>query len=222
MIGALRRQLRLVFSRSSESGPPQDAGDPAGDSPVLPEIEFTAYAEDCRLFGHIRLEAERLTDMLNSHDEFLLVDVLVESLIDGRVVEAEEVLVPRDELLAVQAGGPRGNSGRRNRTRPYPVVLQTGPYTVRGYLHALPGADPIASVRRRKPMVPLTDAWIDYQAADGRQQARAGTLVVNREMSNWIQLAADEDVTLPDLPLDAKPGILTKDFTGNLLTFQES
>ncbi len=221
MIGDLRRRLRLVFSRSSDTGSIPEQERPA-DAPWLPEIEFTAYAEDCRVFGHIRLDAERLTDMLNAHDEFLLVDALVESLSDGHITEAKEILVARDELLAVQAGGPRGNAGRRNRTRPYPVAMQTGPYTIRGYLHALPGADPLASVRRRKPMVPLTEAWIEYQSGDARHQARIGTLVVNREMTNWIQLAADEDVTLPDLPLDAKPGLLTKDFTGNLMTFQES
>lgn len=218
MIESLGRRLRVVFRRSA--GP-----DVAGrDAPSLPpaaiphpEVEFVAYGEDCILSGRVRLDADRLTDMLNAHDEILLVDVLVERLAGGGAVEVKEVLVHRDELLLVHATGPRGNQARRQRTRLHPLGMQLGPYHVRGYLHALPGSDPLLAIRRRKAMVPLTEAWIEYGSGSIRQRRRVGAVVVNRETIDWVVPALDDEVEMPDLPLAAEKGPLVKDFTGSIL-----
>jgi hypothetical protein len=129
-------------------------------------VDVFAYAGDCILSGRIALTADRLTDVLNGHSECTLVDVLVEDLTDGHVIERREVLVARDELLLVQIVGPRGNPERRNRTRQHALELKVGPYHVRGHLHALPGSDPIASLRHRHPMEPFTDVMIEH-AVDG-------------------------------------------------------
>lgn len=215
MIESLGHRLRVVFGRSPACPEPSVA--PSSDpSPGSQHVEFVAYGEDCVLSGIVRLASDRLTDMLNEHDEYLLVDVLVEGLAGDRAVEVAEVLVQRDELYLVHATGPRGNLDRRRRTRPHPVAIQMGPYHVRGYLHALPGADPVQAIRRRKPMVPLTDAWIDFPLASGRERRRVGTVVLNREQIDWIVPAVDDEVEMPDLPLSAEQGRLLKDFTGAL------
>lgn len=215
MIESLGRRLRFVFGRSATSAEvadeqPQDVARPTQ------QVEFVAYGEDCLLSGMVRMETDRLTDMLNDHDEYLLVDVLVESLTEERAVEIREVLVRRDELLLIHATGPRGDQDRRHRTRSHPVAIQMGPYHIRGYLHALPGADPVQSIRRRKPMVPLTDAWIEFASVTGRQRRRVGAVVVNREQIDWIVPAVDDEVEMPDLPLSIDRGPLLKDFTGRL------
>lgn len=218
VIGTLRRRLRLVFAPA-----PNATSAPIEPDPALPpEVDFTAYAADCRIFGRIRLEGDRLTDMLNAHDELLLVDVMVASIADGHVVERQEVLIDRDEILVVHAVGPRGDERRRHRTRPHPVALQVGPYSVKGYFHALPGSDPLAAARLRRPMLPLTDAWLEFSSGEGLQRARVGTLIVNHDWLDWIQLAADEDIKLPDVPYSRGGDELAKDFTGNLLTFRDS
>lgn len=216
MIDVIRNRLRFVFSPRGD--------EPAAESAALetaparlPEVEFVAYAEDCRLFGHLRLERERLTDMLNDYDEYLLVDVLAESLEDGRVVETKEIVIRRDEVLAVEATGPRGRDSRRIRTRPHPMGLKVGPYLVQGYLHALPGADPMSAVRRRGPMIPLTHAWIAYASGGMRRFREASTLVVNRELTDWIAPATDEAIEFPNIPIMADEGPLLKDFTGQIL-----
>ncbi len=214
MIESLGRRLRVVFGRSSLVADPVEAF-PALVAAARP-VQFVAYGEDCVLSGVVQMETDRLTDMLNEHDEYQLVDVLVEGLTEGQAVEAREVLVRRDDLLLVHATGPRGNQGRRHRTRSHAVAIQVGPYHVRGYLHALPGADPVQAIRRRLPMVPLTDAWIEYQSAAGRQRRRVGALVVNREQIDWIVPAIDDEVEMPDLPLQGDKGPLLKDFTGFL------
>lgn len=216
MIQSIGRRLLVAFGRRDAEGV-VTAEAPAASAP-LPEVEFVAYGEDCLLSGRVRLAAERLTDMLNEHDEFLLADVMVERLDGQPAIEVKEVLVPRDELLLVHATGPRGSQGRRQRTRQHPIGLQMGPYHVRGYLHALPGSDPIASFRRRKTMVPLTDAWIEYGIGSARQRRRVGTLVVNREQVDWVVPAQDDEVEMPDLPLKVDQGPLLKDFTGAILT----
>jgi hypothetical protein len=211
MIQSIGRRLLVAFQHADAAAP-----DPAAPRRATsqPEVEFVAYGEECLLSGRVRLAAERLSDMLNEHDEYQLVDVMVERLDGDPAVEVSEVLVRRDELLLVQATGPRGSQARRQRTRQHALAMQAGPFHIRGYLHALPGTDPIASLRRRKTMVPLTDAWIEYSQGSTRQRRRAGAVVVNREQLDWVVPAAGDEVEMPDLPLQVEQGPLLKDFTG--------
>jgi hypothetical protein len=201
---SIGRRLRVVFQRS---GDPEDRSGLPGDGrparSLLPLLEFVAYAEDCVLYGRVRLAAERLTDMLNTHDEFELVDVMVERLDGQGAIEVKEVLVRRDELLLVHATGPRGNLARRTRTREHPLAVRIGPYDIRGSLHAFPGHDPLTTIRRRKPMVPMTDAWLEYLAGGERRRRRVGALIVNREQIHTVAHAVDEWSELPDLPYRA-------------------
>lgn len=219
MSKSLGRRLRVVFQRSEEpddpSGDADDQSKPARG--LLPLVEFVAYAEDCILSGHVRLAADRLTDMLNQYDEIDLVDVMVERLDGLGVVEVKEVLVRREEILLVHATGPRGSQSRRKRTRQHPLAMKLGPYAVRGNLHALLGTDPLLAIRRRRPMVPLTDAWIEYHGSGEHQRRRVGVLVVNRDQIDVIEHALDEAIELPELPIQSDPGPLVKDFTGHIM-----
>jgi hypothetical protein len=211
VVEALGRRLRMVMGRVDDSAPPDT---PTAQRP--PQVEFIGYAEDCVLTGHIRMDTARLTDLLNAHDEFELVDVGVESLAGDGGTEVKDVVVPRDELLLVQAVGPRGDRSVRIRTRQHLLAMQVGPYHVRGYLHALPGSDPIASFRHRKTMVPLTDAWIEFDRGGTRQSHRAATVVVNRHQLDWVVEAPDEAVAMPEISLEYERGPLLKDFTGKI------
>ena len=194
----------------------QPAAVPTASVTLPPEVEFIGYADDCLLVGHIRMDAARLSDLLNDHDEYQLVDVQVESLVDQHAIEVKDIVVARDELLMVHATGPRGERSQRVRTRQHPLAMQVGPYSVRGYLHALPGSDPVATFRRRKPMVPLTDAWIEYQQATTWQRRHAATLVVNRHQVDWVVEGKDDEVDMPDVALPVQGGPLLKDFTGQV------
>lgn len=219
LIGLLRRLGHVEASpdrppRAASSSVTEPVRTARGDD--VREFEFAAYAEDCRLFGFFQLGAERLSDALNEVEQIQLTDVLVAALSDGRVAEARQLTVERRELLAVRAAGPRGNQGRRGRTRPFPVTLQSGPYTIHGHLHALPGADPIKQLRRRPAMVPLTEAWIEYASSGVQHRARVGTIIVNRELLDWIRPSRDNEVGLPDLPMETAPDPQAKDLTGYL------
>ncbi len=219
MIAGLRRRLRFVAATAE---PAAEAPEPAVEPQREPiEIEFAAYTEDCRVFGFVLLDAERLTDQLNERERYDLRDVMLVALEDGRTSEAKTLTVERAEILAVRAAGPRGNPTRRGRTRPYPVTLQAGPYTIHGHLHGLPGADPLKQLRLRRPMVPLTESWIEYPSGGEVHRGRVGSIIFNREVIDWVRLARDDEVRLPDLPAETKPDPLAKDLTGYIWTIRE-
>jgi hypothetical protein len=209
----LRNVARLVFREPA--APLGETPQPvAADRP--PMVDLFAYGEDCILSGRIALTADRLTDVLNDHDEYALVDVLVESLVDGHAVETPEVVVRRDELLLVHIVGPRGDVQRRQRTRQHLVELTLGPFLIRGYLHALPGSDAIASLRHRRAMVPLTDARIQHFVGGVAQRRYLAAVLVNREQIDSIVTAHDDETEMPDIPFGTAKGPLVKDFTGTL------
>jgi hypothetical protein len=191
------RSLRLVLRR----GPAPV--EHVEEAPIAsPEIEFVAFAEDCLVTGQIALSSERLTDLLNEHDEYALVNVTVSGLADGRNFEVPEVTLLRDDLLLAQASEPRGNAARRRMTRKYGIAAQVGPYLVRGYLHALPGSDAVSSLARRKSMVPLTDVWVDYVSAGEPQHRHMSTAVVNQDRIEWIVEDGGEPIVLRHPPTD--------------------
>ena len=189
MMDRIPRRLRVAFSR-----PLAGEGDDAWD-PILDEVAFVAYGEDCILSGRTVLDADRLSDMLNANDEYALVGVTVERLEDGMPLQVEEILVPRSELCLVHASGPRGDATRRRHTLPKHVAMKVGPYEVRGFLHGLPGADPVESIQRRKPMIPLTNARIEYVVAGEHRADDVETVILNRDGIEWVA------VVEPDRPM---------------------
>ena len=197
----LGRRLSLIFDRSVDVPAGAEAAHP-GAAALYPLVDFVAYADDCTLSGRIRLRSDRLTDMLNDHEELHLVDVMVQSLVEPEAVEVKEVVVPRDELLLVHATGPRGDQARRMRTRQTYVAVASGPYVVRGYLHSVPFLDAMAGLHRRSPMIPLTDAVIDYPLGGELYRQRVGTVIVNRSRIDHIIESVEHDGALGIAPSD--------------------
>ncbi|MEW6226266.1 MAG: hypothetical protein AB1627_16720 [Chloroflexota bacterium] len=170
-----------------------------------PLVRFVAYTRHHRVFGWVRLRADRLTDLLNAHDSLVLTDVQIEAFEDGEPRSVDRVLLTAAELVAVHASGPRGDAALRRRTRSHAIALQVGHYLVGGHLHAEPGADPLASLRDRPPMIPLTDAWIEYWSGGTRIKQAIGTIIVNRLGADWIRVVSDED--LVDGTILPTPGV---------------
>jgi hypothetical protein len=193
MIDRLPRRFRFGFARADER-----VVEP-GEGPE--HVAFIAFAEDCIVTGHTILDSARLTDMLNLHDEYELADVTVERFDDGAPLELAEISVQRDEIILVQATGPRGDALRRHRTMPQHLALQMGPYKVRGFFHALPGADPIVAMRRRKTMVPLTDARIGYTIHGEQRETQVDTVIINRERVDWVQELMPTATEFPKEPV---------------------
>ena len=173
-----------------------------------PLVRFVAYTRHHRVFGWVRLRADRLTDLLNAHDALLLTEVDIESLEDASTTSSDQVMIEGGDLIAVHASGPRGDATMRRRTRTYAVALQAGNYLIGGHLHGVPGTDPMSSFRDRPTMVPLTDAWIEYWSGDSRRRHAIGTIIVNRLQVDWIRVVTDEDLVDGTLRPIARPRIV--------------
>jgi hypothetical protein len=181
MLQTSSSRLQLVMQRTPEEVFEPDA---VTDAPI---VRFAAYGAHQRVFGWVPLDADRLTDLLNAHDELSLLDVELEHLPNGLIGTVDEVVIHRRDLVAVHARGPRGDATRRRATQRHPLAIKTGNYLIGGYLHVPPGADPLASAYERPPMIPLTDALIEYWVQGKRQHQSTGTIVVNRDVVDWIQ-----------------------------------
>jgi len=179
--------FKLGSGRNETDPDPGIDNAPAPEAePERLELEVIAYAEDCILTGTLPLAANRLSDYLNEELEFALTDVSAQDLAGNPPIEVADIVVERDELLLVQAAGPRGDPNRRSHTRQHPIVVTIGPYEVRGLIHTLPGIDPIENLRRRRTMVALTDATIDFSIGLSHVTRQADVVIVNRECVDSI------------------------------------
>ena len=188
MIEILGRTMRLVFRPS----PPPSPSAPAPNEQAATEswIEFSAWAVDCRLYGTLNLDGDRLSDMLNLYDELVLVDVLAQSHEGGPVTEIPEFAISRDDILLVEASGPRGNPTRRRHLRAVPISVQLGDFTVSGDVHVSPGADPMVAIGRRPPMVALTSAQVTRRGKVQPIHDHA-TILFNWHQITGIQVSKD-------------------------------
>jgi hypothetical protein len=194
MRARLQGPLRMFFHVATPGPDAEPASVEA--APVL-TVELTVYADDSVAFGRLPLTADRVTDLMNDATEFEFVDTFLQSLDDSHGLMVRTVVVAREEIFAVAVTGPRGDPARRTRTRPIPVELRLGRYDVTGNIHSLPGTDPILGFRRRRVMVPLTEATIEFDSPNGRRLCRFETLLVNRELTEWIAPASRADVRPP-------------------------
>ena len=206
MISDLGDRLRIRFA-SHVPGDAADRDAPDGRYfPRDPLVDFIAYGEDCILSARVALATDRLTDLLNTRDSFELREVVMHRLDGAGSTEVVAVSVPRDEILAVEASGPRGSNERRLRTRDQPVAMRIGPYQVTGRLHGAVGVDPVSALRRRTPMVPLTDAALEFVIDGETQRRHVGALVVNRDHVEWVATADEDDLRVFDPPWVADLG----------------
>jgi len=217
MRARLHGPLRMVFQAAPHAA---GAERPTLEAPPVPIVELTVYADDAVAFGRVALTADRVTDLMNDRTEFEFVDTFVQSLDDSHGLQVRTVVVTRAEIFAVAVAGPRGDPTRRTRTRPMPVEVHVGRYDVSGNIHVVPGTDPIIGFRRRRVMVPLTEATIEFDSPDGRKLARFGTILVNRDLTDWIAPASRSDVRPPELVPELEGRGLAKDFTPTLLVHE--
>jgi hypothetical protein len=179
------------------------------------QLNIVAYAADCRVLGRLQLDAERMSDLLNHAQTYELSDAVFESLEDGHRVELAEYAIAAEDVHVVEVVGPRGDPGRRVRTRLHRMQLKVGPYVVAGHLHMLPGIDPLAGFVRRGRFVALTDITLAYQAGRESILRDVEAIVVNRDLVEWIQPATDESRAFPNIPIRIDPR--AKEFTWDLV-----
>lgn len=179
----------------------------------MSEILFVAYSGDCLVQGTLEVSAERLSDFLNERDEVLLRNAVMQAHEDARVIRLDELVLDLDELYAAEGSARRGSPERRLRTRLSRMEIDLAPYRVLGHVHAMPGADPVEALVRRKPMVPVTGATIAFELGRQQRMRDVSTLIVNRQHVRSVSLPPDPLAGGPSpdaTQIDPK----AKDYTG--------
>ncbi len=180
-------------------------------------VDFHAFADDCIIRGTVSLATDRLTELLSDSGELAIEAATFQALDDGRFVAAPAATILRGDICAVSAAGPRGSSQRRLRTRLQPMRAKVGPYTIVGYLHAPPTADPVVTALRRR-IVPFTTASIEYELNGQRMEEAHDALLLGREKIEWLEAATDADVRLArDLGAKRAFDPNAKDLTGAIV-----
>jgi hypothetical protein len=164
-------------------------------------LPFIGYALGRRFIGYVECEGERLTDLLNRAESIVVRETFVENFEDDTVTNLGDGEVDRNVLYAVEASGGRGEAARRIHTIRHRLQVQLGPYTALGLLHSLPGQMPLPYLHARGPMIPLSDATIGFVSRAGLQLRDVGTLIVNRDMLDWVRANDDEASAFPGVPV---------------------
>jgi hypothetical protein len=170
--------------------------------------DFIAYAGDCRITGTIALaDSERLTDLLNRESNIAVRSAELISTVDGHVVRLDELALDLADIFAIEPLGSRGSSPRRIHTVRHRLQLKLGPYTVLGQLHTMPGGLPLAAIGRRPGLIPLTRATIAFNDYRGVQARDVDTLIVNRELAEWVRADSAELPAFAGVPLGLPPTV---------------
>lgn len=160
-------------------------------------IPFIGYALGRRFIGYVECAGERLTDLLNRTESVVLHEAFVESYEDGTVVNLGDGEVDRSLFYAVETSGGQSEESRRIHTVRHRLQVQIGPYGALGQLHAMPGQMPLPYLTSRGPMIPLSDATIGFVVRGGLTMRDIGTLIVNRDLFDWVRANDDEAAAFP-------------------------
>ncbi len=169
-------------------------------------IPFIGYAQGRRFIGYVECEGDRLTDVLNRSESVVIRETYVESFEDETVDNLGDGEVDRSILYAVEASGARGEVARRIHTVRQRLAVQLGPYTALGLLHSLPGQLPLPNLHSRGPMIPLTDATIGFVCRGSLRLRDVGTLIVNRDLLDWVRASDDDALAFPGVPVVSDRG----------------
>jgi hypothetical protein len=164
-------------------------------------VPFIGYAVGRRLIGYVECENERLTDLLNRSDSIVIRDSFVENFADETIVNLGDGEVDRSILYAVEAANSRGEGARRIHTVRHRMQVQLGPYMALGLLHALPGQTGPSQAASRGPMIPLSDATLGYESRGLMAMRDVGTLIVNRDLVDWVRASDDDAGAFPGVPV---------------------
>jgi len=164
-------------------------------------IPFIGYALGRRFIGYLESEDERFAETMNRSESVIVREAFVESFDDDTVVNLGDGEIDRSILYAVEAGSGRDEDARRIHAIRHRLQIQLGPYSVLGLLHTLPGQMPLPYLHSGGPMIPLSDATIGFVSHGSVQLRDVGSLIVNRDMLDWVRANEDEARAFPCVPV---------------------
>ena len=137
----------------------------------------------------------RLTDFLNTADAYPVLGASLHALEDGRPVRAGDQGLAPEDIWAVEptdTGVTPWHADLHVSTRAVQIEVELPPYRIVGFFHAVSTSDPMESVHRRRRMVPLTDASIQFIYVGREITRQTRVLIFNRDRAlNIRRLSAE-------------------------------
>ena len=166
-------------------------------APDLAPIEL--YTADARIVGWVAAGGERVTDLLNNHDELRLWRP-APGPIDATGLPEDRLPHPGDqngEWQSVSAAAvllampPEWRSSRQLRLhrRLRRVAIAVGPFSVTGNLHLHPGVEPGPHLLARGPsFMPLTDAYLLHNGEPPFEHVVSVVILNTRHVTSLVSL----------------------------------
>ncbi len=168
----------------------------------MAHVDFRGYSGDCLIRGRLDVPDDiRLTDFLNGSDAWSVHNAALYALDDGRSVPAGDQELDAQDVWAVEPTDSGARADLHVATRAVQVELEMPPYRVTGYLHGMKAADPFAGINRRRRMLPLTEAVIEFSYAGKSKTRHTSVLIVNRDRATSMKRVVYEETKLDQMPL---------------------
>jgi len=191
---SMRDRLPGPLRLSSRPEPhPAEVDQPPVGAPSVPVVELTVYADDSVAFGHVALTAHRVTDLMNesTSSSSWTRSSRASTTVTGWCADGQRSRGTRSSPSRSPVHGAIRRAVRGpGRSRSSCGSVGT---TSAGIPHRA-GHGPDHRVSTPAVMVPLTEATIEFDSADGRRISRFGTILVNRDRTNWIGPATRSDI----------------------------
>ena len=188
----------------------------------MPHIDFRGYSGDCLIRGLLDVPDDlRLTDFLNTADVYSVHEASLFALEDGRSVPAGTQELAAQDVWAVEPTDSSLRAELHIPTRAVQVELELPPYHVTGFLHGVNTGDPVAGVHRRRRMIPLTEAVIEFTYAGRTKSRQTNVLIVNRDRATSLKRIAYETSKIDEFdlpPVDPR----ARDMTGAIIFDREA
>jgi hypothetical protein len=164
-------------------------------APELAPIEL--YTADSRIVGWIAPEGQRVTDVLNNHDELRLwrpspgpLDAVVPPSANGTLPGDNgewESLATAKVILAMPPEWRASRQLRLHRRLRRAAVI-AGPFNVTGNVHLHPGIEVGLHLVRNQSFIPLTDAYILHNGEPPFEHVVSVVLVNSAHVSQMVPL----------------------------------
>lgn len=161
-------------------------------------VPFVAYAERRRFIGYLDSGGgEQIGELLNRGESIVIREAFVEDFDEDTVVNLGDGEIDRSIVYAVETGAPRTDPSHRIRTVRHRLQVHLGPYNALGLLHSQPGQQPLPYLHASGPMIALSDATLAYQCRGHLTLRDVGTLIVNRDLIDWVRASDGDAVAFP-------------------------
>jgi hypothetical protein len=155
-------------------------------------LDVVCYARDLRVAGRLEGPGGWLSGRVEQDAEIVIRDATVRTLAGEPPTLVSRVVLPANEVAIVEADGWPGLGELLWVTLNREILIEAGPYLVRGRVRGLPGTDPVVRFRDGRPAVTMRDAIVSYPLGDVVRHRLVREILVNRVLVESVTPETNE------------------------------